>query len=136
MIVIKTIKIYLSAIFFLTLILQSCSNDYFENLGNDYFYRDEGGEMKDIHCKKANGGEIPATVVAYDFDDDFIIAKQKPKLPQDPLYDKDYKYNRGDKEFYYWLIAKNKNLVLGPFNLEEFNIQKNKYKVSSELILK
>ena len=62
--------------------------------------------VKDILCKKANGGEIPATVTNFDFNDEFIIAKQKPKLPQDPLYDNNYKYNRGDKEYYYWIIIK------------------------------
>lgn len=130
----RAIRFYTSVIFFIALILQSCSSDDFKNLGNDYFYRNEGGNIKDIHCKKANGGEIPATVIAYDFDDNFIIAKQKPKLPQDPLYDKDYEYNRGDKEFYYWLIVKNENLVLGPFNLEEFNIQRSKHKVPAKLV--
>ena len=133
----KAIKNYISVIFFITLILQSCNfSDSTEKLGNDYFYRNEGSEIKDILCNKANGGEIPATVIAYDFDDDFIIAKQKPKLPQDPLYDKDYKYNTGDKDFYYWLIVKNVNLILGPFNLDEFNIQRSKQKVPNKLVFK
>jgi hypothetical protein len=73
----KTVKLYLSIIFAAVLIFQSCSSDYTKNLGNGYFYRFEGGDMNDILGK----GEIPATVVSYDFDDDFIIAKQKPRLP-------------------------------------------------------
>lgn len=70
------------------------------------------------------------------FNDDFIIAKQKPKLLQDPLFDKDYKYNRGGNEFYYWLIVKNEKLVLCLLNLDEFNILKDKYKVSVKLLLR
>lgn len=135
----KTIKFYTYSVFIFTLLLQSCNfSDSTVNLGNDYYYRHEGGELNDIFNKypNPNGREIPANVVSYDFDDDFIIAKQKPKLPQDPLYDKDYKYNRGDNEFYYWLIVKNEKLVLGPLNLDEFNILKDKYKVSDKLMLK
>lgn len=133
----KKIKSYTNSVFIFTLLFQSCIfSDSTENLGNDYFYRNEGELVKDILCENANGGEIPATVVTYDFDDDFIIAKQKPKLPQDPLYEKEYKYNRGNHGFYYWLIIKNENLVFGPLNLEEFNILIDKYKVSKKLVLK
>jgi hypothetical protein len=131
----KTIKVYLSCIIFITLILQNCSSDYTENLGNDYFYRNEGGIIKDILCKKANGGEIPATVIEYNYNNDFIIAKQKPKLPQDPLYDKTYKYNLGENVLYYWLIDKENQIVYGPLNIEEFNKVKVKLKVPNELKL-
>lgn len=133
----KIIKTYILTIFLFVFTLQSCNfSDSNKSLGNGCFYRNEGGEIKDILCKSANGGEVPSTVVSYDFDDKFIIAKQKPKLPQDPLYDKDYKYDKGDNEFYYWLIVKNENLVLGPLNFEKFNMQKDKYKVSDKLVLK
>jgi adenine/guanine phosphoribosyltransferase-like PRPP-binding protein len=133
----RAIKFYVSIVFFITLVLQSCNfSDSTENLGNGYFYRNEGETIKDILSNNASGGEIPATVVSYDFDDDFIIAKQKPKLPQDPLYEKDYKYDRGDKEYYFWIIEKNENIVLGPLNLEEFKIQRRKYKVPNELVFK
>jgi len=133
----KAIRIYISAVFFITLTLHSCNfSDSTENLGDDYLYRNEGGTIKDILSKKANGGEIPATVKSFDFNEKFIIAKQKPKLPQDPLYDNDYKYNRGEKEYYYWIIIKESNFVLGPLSLEEFNDQKNKYKIPNNLTLK
>jgi hypothetical protein len=135
--IMKTIDLYIVIIF--TLLLQGCNfSDSSENLGNDYYYRHEGDDLNDIYNKhpNPNGREIPANVVDYDFDDNIRIAKQKPKLPQDPLYEKDYKYNRGAKKFYYWLIIKNENIVLGPFDLEEFNIRRNKYRVSDELMLK
>jgi hypothetical protein len=133
----KAIKIYISTIFFIALTLHSCNfSDSTENLGDDYFYRNEGETVKDIICKKANGGEIPATVTHFDFNDKFIIAKQIPKLPLDPLYDHEYKYNRGNKEYYYWIIVKESSLVLGPLSLGEFNNQKIKYKIPNSLILK
>ncbi len=135
----KTISLYTYSVIIFTLLLQGCNfSDSSENLGNDYYCRHEGGDLNDIYNKhpNPNGREIPANVVDYDFDNNFIIAKQKPKLPQDPLYEKEYKYNGGVKEFYYWLIVKNENLVLGPYKLEKFNIQRNKYKVSDKLMLK
>lgn len=131
----RAVKFYILTIYLISLIVQSCSSDYSKNLGDGYFYRFEASDLRDIHSENANDGEIPADIVSYDFDDDFIIAKQKPKLPQDPLYDKDYKYNRGKNEFYYWLIVKNEKLVFGPLNLDEFKALYDKYKVS-KLILK
>ena len=117
--------------------LQSCNfSDSNKSLGNGYFYRNEGGEIKDILCKSTNRGEVPSTVVSYDFDDKFIIVKQKPKLPQDPLYNKDYEYDKGDYEFYYLLIVKKEDLVLGPLNFDEFIKQKDKYNVSDKLVFK
>jgi adenine/guanine phosphoribosyltransferase-like PRPP-binding protein len=131
----KATTIYFSTIFFITTILSSCSSDYTKNLGDDYFYRFEASDLRDIHCERANGGQIPADVVAYDFDDNFIIAKQKPKLPQDPLYGKDYKYSKGGKEFYYWLIVKKSDVVLGPLSFEAFNNSRIKYKVPRNIML-
>lgn len=132
----KLLSYVILIIILITSIFQSCSSDYSKNLGDGYFYRYEGSNLRDIHCIEANGGEVPADILEYVFDDEFILAKQKPKLPQDPLYDKEYIYNRGDKEFYYWLIVKNEDLVFGPLNLEEFNNLKYKYKVPDKLILK
>lgn len=80
---------FLKKIFFffcLILLIASCSSDVTKDLGDGYFLRDEGGNVKDILCEQPNSGEIPATIIDYDFDNNFIIAKQKPKLPQDPLY--------------------------------------------------
>ncbi len=53
-------------------------------------------------------------MVAYDFNDDFIIAKQKPKVPQDPLYNKEYQYKSGINQYYYWIVVHSKEIVIGP----------------------
>jgi hypothetical protein len=108
------------------LLFQNCSNDFTKDLGDGYFYRFEGGELNDILGK----GEIPATVLEYAFNDDFIIAEQKPKLPQDPLYDNEYNYNNGANSLYYWIIIKKQNLVLGPFSYLEYIKVKNENKIT------
>ena len=82
-------------VFCIALILQCCTSDYTENLGGGYFFRNEGGDLKDILSKEPKGGEVPSTVIAFDYDKNFIIAKQRPKLPQDILYEKNYNYELG-----------------------------------------
>ena len=79
-----------------SLFIQSCISDSIKNLGNGYFYRDEGENIKDILCQNSNGGEIPSTVLDYIYNDEYIIAKQKPKYPQEPLYKRKYEYGTND----------------------------------------
>ena len=102
-------------------VVQSCSSDYTEKLGGGYFYRDEGKDIKDILCERSNNIESPATVINYSFNNDFIIAKQKPKLPQDPLYKKDYIYKNGISTFYYWIIIKRNDIILGPLDYQSYD---------------
>lgn len=117
-------------------VIQSCTSDYTKNLGNGYFYRFEASDLRDIGCEKPNGAEIPADVISYAYNRDFIIAKQKPKLPQDPLYDKDYVYKNGTDTLYYWIIFKSSHIALGPFDKAEFERERVKNKVPNELQLK
>lgn len=70
----------------ITCIVPSCTSDYSQNLGQKYVYRDEGGRIKEIFSQESDGEQIPATVISFDYNRQFIIAKQKPKIPQDPLY--------------------------------------------------
>lgn len=123
-------------IFCVALILQCCTSDYTENLGGGYFFRNEGGDIKDILCKKPKGGEIPSTVIAFDYDKNFIIAKQRPKLSQDILYEKNYNYELGVDTTYFWLIIKKSHLVLGPLNEKEFREVRERYEIPESLKFK
>lgn len=102
------------------LFIISCTIDSVKDLGNGYFYRDEGGDIKDILCDVPNGGEIPSTILKFSYNEEFIIASQKPKLPQDPLYDKEYEYKNGNDFIYYWIIIKNFHTVIGPLDKTEY----------------
>ncbi len=114
--------------------MQSCTSDRVKDIGEGYFYRDEGGDIKDILSENLNGGEIPATVLNFAYDSKFIIAKQKPKLPQDILYKRDYKYKTHNDEFY-WIIIKVNNIVLGPLDKQEYITMRLKYRIPNDLIL-
>jgi|SRR5690554_727517 len=123
-------------VFCVAVILQSCTSDYTENLGDGYFFRNEGGDLKDILSKEPKGGEIPSTVIAFDYDKNFIIAKQRPKLPQDILYEKSYNYELGADTTYFWLIVKKNHLVLGPLEKKEFRDVRERYEVPESLKFK
>ena len=131
----------LNSIFIVTLLISiikcSCTSDYTQNLGQGYFYRHEGKPLNDIYNEyPQKNGRIPANVIAFDYDRNFIIAKQKPRLPQDILYEKEYEYKLGEDTIYFWLIIKEKKLVLGPLDIEEFKLARKQYNVPDNLKLK
>lgn len=129
-------KNYVYFVYAFVILLYGCScSDYGKNLGEGYFYRFEAKDLTDILCERSNSGEIPANVIAYDYNHQYIIAKQKPKLPPDPLYSKEYVYLNGSDSVYYWLIIKKEHCVLGPMNLDEFKMAKAKYNVPDDLKL-
>lgn len=129
-------KYYYLLIIIMMIAICSCTSDYTKDLGNGYFYRHEGYPLNDILCEKVGGGQIPATVVDYAYNDKFIIAKQKPRIPQDSMYDKTYEYKNGANVFYYWLIVKEEHIVLGPLDIDSFEKERVKYKIPKELRLK
>ena len=98
------------------------------------FFRNEGGDIKDILCK--NQREKSSTVIAFDYDKNFIIAKQRPKLSQDILYEKNYNYELGVDTTYFWLIIKKSHLVLGPLNEKEFREVRERYEIPESLKFK
>ena len=114
------------------LFCNAACNDLSINTGDGYFYRDEGREAKDILSRNTDCF-VPATVVFYDYDRNFIVAKQKPQLPQEPLYEKDFVYDRGEDAYYYWLILKKEKVTLGPLDSVEFYKLREQYKVPKSL---
>jgi hypothetical protein len=131
-------KIIYHLFFFLCLfclIFIACS-DYSENLGNGYTYAHEGSGANCIfHEYPAKGGEIPPDVISYDYNKNFIIAKQKPN-EFDCAYETEYHYPLGRDTVYYWLIVKQKQKVFDPLDFVSFQKLKEQYSVSDKLILK
>ena len=73
---INDIHFFLSFILFTTLL--SCNNDSYKELSGNYFYKDEGEICKQIISHLPNKKEIYSTVTSYDYNSDFIIARQLP----------------------------------------------------------
>ncbi len=119
----------------LLLTLINCSDSLTE-LGSDYFLKLEGEFSNEVINRKPNYKGIPSDVIRIDFNDDYIIAEQKPNEFDDAMQDEVYKYNEGRKNLYYWIIIKNTNIIIGPLNLRQFENEKMKNKIPSSLKLK
>lgn len=115
-------------------LLGSACADRTESLGNGYFFRDEGGTIRDILSERAAGGEVPATVTAYAYDDRFILAQQRPKLPPDPLYEARYDYPDPGRD-YFWIIDKRVDSLAGPLSLQEYEAARDRSGVPDNLVL-
>ncbi len=137
-IIFKLKNVLVLIIFYLIIIFNlNCTSDYSKNLGSGYIYRDEGCEEKEIFCEQANGGKIPKTVLVYDYDRHYIIAKQKPQKDDSNILldDNIYEYKYGYDTIYYWIILKDFKKVIGPLTEDEFLKVIIKYKVSKTLKL-
>jgi hypothetical protein len=128
----RTVRIVLPVLFISILFLffgQTCDTDS-KNLGCDFIY---SSEHKHITGKI----DIPPTIISYDYDKHFIIAKQKPKEFDEAIYDKmKYVYPLGRDTVYYWLIVKQEQKVFGPLDYDSFQKLKKEYNVPDKLVLK
>jgi hypothetical protein len=73
---------------FLTLLILCVSftacnmSDSREELSGDYFYRNEGRDVKDILSHAPNRENIYSNVIGYNYNSDFIVAMQQPNFEQ------------------------------------------------------
>jgi len=111
----------------------SCNfSDESIKLSGGYSFVDEGKKHKVIIGKN---NYIPCEVIDYDFDNNFIIVKQKPT--DLCFYGKDSSFYKEGKQFnYYWIIDNSNKLFLGPLNFKEFSNSLKKLNVSDKLKLK
>ena len=122
-------RIFLIVLF--SIFLSSCSDSTKELSGN-YCLREECRGLNDIFCHSATGREIPANIISYNFNDDFIIASQRPKMTDDPLYSETHYFN-GRDSMYFWLIVHKSKLVLGPLTKSQFDKALSNYNVPMTL---
>jgi hypothetical protein len=117
---------------FLTLFafFSSCNlSDETKQLTGGWMFVDEGRRDKVI-----DGGTnyIPCEVIKYGYNDEFIIAVQRPVencfLGKDTIT-----YKEGKNQDYYWLISHSLKLTLGPMNEQQFKEAKIKYNVPEDL---
>jgi len=127
--IILTILFVISIVYIIKLFWDD-SNGY---LGSGYTYKSDTEEIYNEYPDKF--GEIPPTIISFDYNNKFVIAKQKPRIPINSIY-KDYNYSRGDSATYYWIIIKRQKITLGPLNRNEFEKLKEKYDIPNSLSLK
>ena len=107
-------KLLLFALF----IFASCNlSDERRNLSGDWEFVDEGRQDRAIDSYKHH---IPCNVIEYGYDDNFIIAAQKPT--SDCFLGPDsFTYKYGMDSTYYWIIEHDKKLFIGPLDLASFS---------------
>ena len=74
--------------------------------------------------------------LSYNFDNDFIIASQRPNKNPDPLYNSTPIYKDGKNTIYFWLIIHKSKLVVGPMTKTELQKARMQYNVPEILQLK
>ena len=87
-------------------------SDENDNLGNGYTYYSEQQHI-------SGGHEIPPRVIEYKYNDDIIIAKQRPMKYANIMY-KEYNYFMGRDTLYYWIIEKKVHRIIGPLDYKKF----------------
>ena len=114
------------------LILQSCALDYEEELVNGYTLFSEGPNHTII--LKYGGGFIPCHVVAYDYNDLYLVAAQIQQ--QNNCRDSLNNLSRFDEgALNFWIIDMSTDKVFGPLNYNEFVEKKKLLGVNKSLSL-
>jgi energy-coupling factor transporter transmembrane protein EcfT len=127
---------FIGAFFIYSFILLFGCRDYSEKLGNGYTFVQMGGNHNYIF-HGYNGGEIHPNVVSFDYNKQFIIAKQKP-MPFQYAYEtaKDYACRTDSIAFCYWLILKEEQKIFGPLDSTQFLKLRKDYGVPDKLKFK
>lgn len=107
-------------------------SDYYISIGDGFAYIEEGGKM--TYISDIYDNTIPPTVISYDYDSLFIVAKQRPEMELNFMYYK-FVYEKGDSVDYYWLIVKEENKAYGPLDSLSFWQLRKEYNVSDKLSL-
>lgn len=127
---IKISLLSLSIMMFLTAILFSCDNKSID-LGSHFIYDTEHqyisghqiGILYPLIIKhQPNRKDIPPIVMDYKYDNDYILVKQKPKIPLEQIY---YDYNEiiypsGLDTTYYWIIEKKQVMLWVHYYIKSF----------------
>jgi len=101
-----------------------------DELSGNYYYR-----QYRILWHSSYKKFVPAEVISYNYDKNFILAAQKPIISYDSLF-KGIVYKDGTDRIYFWLIIHKEYLILGPMIEEEYQEARMKYGVPSDLKLK
>ncbi|NLJ38650.1 MAG: hypothetical protein GX432_07805 [Candidatus Atribacteria bacterium] len=150
---------------FLILIINSCGivgiSDINKKLGNSYHFLGEGGAQSYIYYTSSSSGRYPSieeisiwpTVLSFDYDENFIIAKQSPDektIKQCLMFFKDKSSESADsimktdtfflnmfaRDTCYWIINKKDKVIKGPYNFSSFQKEKSIIGVPNKLHLR
>ena len=112
-------------------------SDYVKKIGDNYEYYHEGFSYKVItHVNNhVNDVEIPRSIIAYDYDDHFILAAQVDIIEKERLVEEDEEVIN-PKKINFWLIEIEGDKLHGPLTLDEYLYKRKELNIPSELKLK
>jgi hypothetical protein len=116
--------------------LTSCSGgvgDYIEDLPGGYQFVSESNEQSFIY---GNSNQyVACTVIAYTYDENFILICQKPSEPCIHTEATGISVKKIDI-IQFWIVDIHKDTLLGPFTLSEYLKKRNSMGISDRLTLK
>jgi len=114
----------------------SCVFDEARDLGNDYFIN--GYETSTVLYKKLPSGAekevLLGDVSTYLYDDNFIAIRREvsPKVISHFSDHNLSEITRGGDSIQYWIVKKDKDLLIGPLSQTEYFIKRKELKLSAE----
>jgi hypothetical protein len=132
---------HLKPFIFLSIILIGCpfQSDYVRDLNSGYRFISEAKTYRTISKSVRRNGkvevvEIPRSILAYSYDDQFIIASQVPIEERDNLTEEEKQMDLSAK-LNYWIIDGHKDLLYGPLDVSEYERMREKLGVPETLNL-
>jgi hypothetical protein len=122
----------------LALLISAC-DDHEVRLSGGFIFLSEGPDTQEIWPGKSLGPNeryIPCNVVGYDYNSDFIVAKQ---VAREACYhiglegNRKNMFNQHDGQTYFWIIDAQKRVIHGPYSEPQFAAQRKQLGVSEEL---
>lgn len=121
----------LGAILLSCLFQGGACGDYSDELPGGYVFVSESPDIQEISRVEGIAPSehyIPCNVVSYDYNKDFIVAKQIARVgcfhllhtDGDPSGPRQNFLNQRDGETYYWIIEVDKRTIDGPYRLDQF----------------
>ncbi len=117
-------------IFISVILLGSCNlSDQVEQLSGNCIFISEGPKDQII---EGENFWIPCQVTRYAYNDDFIIAAQKPTRECFRGSD-NFSYSIGKDSTYYWIVVHKEGLLIGPLTRSELVSKKEFYQIPDDL---
>jgi len=115
------------------LILGSCNlSDEIRSVHGGWKFYDEG----DSNCVILKGEKfIPCQILKYGYDDDYIIATQRPTATCFNGVDTNH-YPIGSNGVYYWIIVQATDSLIGPLTQKEFEAARIRMQIPTDLELR
>lgn len=110
----------------------SCNSS--ENLSGDYTFSGKGAGMDYLYhtAYKQNGKMIPCNVVAYAYNDKFIIAAQTPQ--KSCIVDRPEAQKTG-YAINFWIANHSKEELIGPLSFEDYMKERKELQIPDDLTM-